>query len=204
MYLHCIYTTLSVLVSVNTRDLVSYCTLLSGWVSCLMLGQLDCCGLRIHLVIRAHVSLALGPNRPWCMCCYMRLPIAFWDNQQISLTDSTKTHLYLITFLFLGGETCQIRIEISNYTGNKISVGVTRPSHIGQSVPCDGWHSISGTRVQHMCTESGIRAQGLITRVTASWQLTDNTGICSNQLTHLLMRSMCSWLITSCAAASMQ
>ena len=33
---------------------------------------------------------------------------------------------------------CQIRNEISDYTGNKISVGVARPSHIlGQSVPCD-------------------------------------------------------------------
>ena len=97
---------------------------------------------------------------------------------------------------------CQIRIEISDYTGDKISVGVARPSRIlGQSVPCDGWHSIPGTRVQHMCTESRIRAQGLIIRVTASWQLTDNTGIRSTQLTPLLMRSMCSWLITPCAAA---
>ena len=100
---------------------------------------------------------------------------------------------------------CQIRTEISNYTGDKISVGVARPSHVlGQSVPCDRWHSILGTRVQHMCTESGIRAQGLITRVTASWQLTDNTGIRSTQLTLLLMRSMCSWLITPCAVASTQ
>ena len=94
-----------------------------------------------------------------------------------------------ISCRFLGHRLCQIRIEISDYTGDKISVGVARPSHIGQSVPCDGWHSISGTRVQHMCTESGIRAQGLITRVTASWQLMDNTGIHSTQLTHLLMRS---------------
>ena len=31
----------------------------------------------------------------------------------------------------------QIRIEISDYTGNKISVGVARPSLIGQSVPHD-------------------------------------------------------------------
>ena len=100
---------------------------------------------------------------------------------------------------------CQIGIERSDYLGDKISVGVARPSHIlGQSVPCDGWHSISGTRVQHVCTESGIRAQGLITRVTASWQLTDNTGIRSTQLTHLLMRSMCSWLIIPSAAASTQ
>ena len=34
---------------------------------------------------------------------------------------------------------CQIGVEISDYTGDKISVGVTRPSHaLGQSVPCDG------------------------------------------------------------------
>ena len=34
---------------------------------------------------------------------------------------------------------CQIGIEISNYTGDMISVGVARPSHVlGQSVPCDG------------------------------------------------------------------
>ena len=33
---------------------------------------------------------------------------------------------------------CQIGIEIPDYIGDKISVGVTRPSHIGQSVPCDG------------------------------------------------------------------
>ena len=32
---------------------------------------------------------------------------------------------------------CQIRIEIYDYTGDKISVGVARPSHIGQSVPHD-------------------------------------------------------------------
>ena len=33
---------------------------------------------------------------------------------------------------------CQIGVEISDYTGNKISVGVARPSHaLGQSVPCD-------------------------------------------------------------------
>ena len=33
---------------------------------------------------------------------------------------------------------CQIGIEITDYTGDKISVGVARPSHIlGQSVPCD-------------------------------------------------------------------
>ena len=141
-----------------------------------MLGQLLCCGLRIHLVIRVHVSLALCPNHPWCMCRYMQLPIAFRDNQQISLADSTK-----------------------------ISVGVARPPHIlGQSVPCDRWHNTPGTRVQHMCTELGIRAQGLITRATASWQLSDNTGIRSTQLTLLLMRSMYSWLITPCAAASTQ
>ena len=43
---------------------------------------------------------------------------------------------------------CQIGIEIPDYTGDKISVGVTGPSHIlGQLVPCDGWHSILGTRV---------------------------------------------------------
>ena len=34
---------------------------------------------------------------------------------------------------------CQIGIEITDYTGDKISVGVTGPSHVlGQSVPCDG------------------------------------------------------------------
>ena len=33
---------------------------------------------------------------------------------------------------------CQIGIEISDHTGDKISVGVTGSSHIGQSVPCDG------------------------------------------------------------------
>ena len=34
---------------------------------------------------------------------------------------------------------CQIGIEITDYTGDKISVGVARPSHVfGQSVPCDG------------------------------------------------------------------
>ena len=34
---------------------------------------------------------------------------------------------------------CQIGIEILDYTGDRISVGVARPSHIlGQSVPCDG------------------------------------------------------------------
>ena len=33
---------------------------------------------------------------------------------------------------------CQIGIEISDYTGDKISVGVAGPSHVlGQSVPCD-------------------------------------------------------------------
>ena len=36
------------------------------------------------------------------------------------------------------GPGCQIGIEISDYIGNKISVGVARPSHVGQSVPCDG------------------------------------------------------------------
>ena len=46
------------------------------------------CRLRIYLEIQAHVSLALCPNCPWCMCCYMWLPIAFRDNQQISLADS--------------------------------------------------------------------------------------------------------------------
>ena len=36
------------------------------WLSKLphMLGQLDCCGLQIHLAIQAHVSLALCPNSP--------------------------------------------------------------------------------------------------------------------------------------------
>ena len=34
---------------------------------------------------------------------------------------------------------CQIGIERSDYLGDKISVGVARPSHVlGQSVPCDG------------------------------------------------------------------
>ena len=155
-----------------------------------MLGQLLFCGLRIYLVIWAHVFLALCPNCPWCMCRYMRLPIAFWDNQQISLADST----------------CDI---VKSALRNPIKQAIRSQwesqdlSHVlGQSVPCDGWHSISGTRVQHMCTESGIRAQGLITRVTASWQLSDNTGIRSTQLTLLLMRSRCSWLITPCTAAS--
>ena len=36
------------------------------------------------------------------------------------------------------GPGCQIGIEISDYIGDKISVGVARPSHVGQSVPCDG------------------------------------------------------------------
>ena len=43
---------------------------------------------------------------------------------------------------------CQIGVEISDCTGDKISVGVARPSHVlGRSVPCEGWHSILGTRV---------------------------------------------------------
>ena len=34
---------------------------------------------------------------------------------------------------------CQIGSEISDYTGDKISVGVARPSHVlGQSVPHEG------------------------------------------------------------------
>ena len=39
---------------------------ITKWMSQLphMLGQLDCCGLWMHLTIRAHVSLALCPNRP--------------------------------------------------------------------------------------------------------------------------------------------
>ena len=196
-----------------------------------MYGSAVYCRLRIYLVIWAHVSLALCLYCPWCMWCYMRLPIAFWDNQQISLADWTKissllqrylqsvfTHWYWstitvtsdsrirpIVYTIRSAYLCQIGIEITDYTGDKISVGVARPSHaLGQSIPCDGWHSIPGTRVQHMCTKLGIRAQGLITRVIASRQLTDNTGIRSTQLTLLLMRSMCSWLITTCAAASTQ
>ena len=54
-----------------------------------MYGSAVYCGLQIYLVIWAHVSLALCPNCLWCMSCYMQLPIAFWDNQQISLADST-------------------------------------------------------------------------------------------------------------------
>ena len=39
---------------------------ITKWLSQLphMLGQLDCCRLRMHPAIRAHVSLALCPNRP--------------------------------------------------------------------------------------------------------------------------------------------
>ena len=47
-----------------------------------------------------------------------------WD--EVKRDATTKSTLF-----------CQIRIEISDYTGDKISVGVARPSHIGQSVPCD-------------------------------------------------------------------
>ena len=37
------------------------------------------------------------------------------------------------------GSSCQIGTERSDYLGDKISVGVARPSHVlGQSVPCDG------------------------------------------------------------------
>ena len=61
----------------------------SDLVSCLMYGSADYCRLQIYLVTQAHVSLALCPNRPLCIWCYMQLPIAFWDNQQISLADST-------------------------------------------------------------------------------------------------------------------
>ena len=45
----------------------------------------------------------------------------------------------MMMFLVLGGSLCQIGIEISDYKGDMISVGVARPSHVlGQSVPCDG------------------------------------------------------------------
>ena len=111
VYLHRIYTMLSVLVSVNTRDLVSCCALLSGWVSCLMLGQLLYCGLRIYHVIWAHASLALCPNCPWCMWCYMRLPIAFWDNQQISLADSTLP----LNWNRLIGTYLQVHVPVCNF-----------------------------------------------------------------------------------------
>ena len=136
-------------------------------------------------------------NLPWMNLLQKQ---SHWGNQA-----NCPPNIFNITFYPTLGASCQIGIEISDYTGDKISVGVARPSHVwGQSVPCDRWHSISGTRVQHVCTESGIRAQGLITRVTAPWQLSDNTGIRSTQLTLLLMRSMCSWLIMQCAAASTQ
>ena len=80
-----------------------------------------------------------------------------FDNSNMVKTWITRIHL-----LMKRGDS-QIGIEISNYTGNKISEGVARSSRIGQSVPCDRWHSISGTRVQTMCTKSGLRAQGSIT-----------------------------------------
>ena len=98
----------------------------SGWVSCLMLGQLLCCGLRIYLVIRAHVSLALCPNRPWRMWCYMRLPIAFWDNQQISLADSTECSIVgRIT-----GKCCDIDTVFS------IGPSINTPLRLKVDVPC--------------------------------------------------------------------
>ena len=92
-----------------------------------------------------------------------------WSNgKKVRIGDPRLTKVPQETMILIEWE-CQIGIEIPDYTGDKISVGVARPSHVlGQSVPCDGQSSVSGTRVQRMCTESGIRAQGLITRVTAS------------------------------------
>ena len=138
----------------------------------------------------------------WCKYLRSIGDLKFSRKSVYSLDYIVYSYVHTCVLLYVS---CQIGIEITDYTDDKISVGVARPSHVlGQSVPCDRWHSISGTRVQHRCTESEIRAQGLITRVTALQQLMDNIGIRSTQLTLLLMRSMCSWLITPCAAASTQ
>ena len=91
-----------------------------------MLGQLLCCGLQIYLVIWAHVSLALCPNCSWRMWCYMQLPIAFWDNQQISLADSTECSVVgRIT-----GKCCDIN------TVFRIGPSINTPLRLKANVPC--------------------------------------------------------------------
>ena len=60
-YLYC-----AICISKREYERLSKLLRITKWLSQLphMLGQLDCCGLRMHLAIRAHVSLALCPNRP--------------------------------------------------------------------------------------------------------------------------------------------
>ena len=99
---------------------------------------------------------------------------------------------------------CQIRIEITDFTGDKISVGSRKTfPHWAISTMWQMTQHLrnKGTIHVHRMRDKGT---GFDHRVIASWQLMDNTGIRSIQLMHLLMRSMCSWLITPCAAVSTQ
>ena len=52
--------------------------------------------------------------------------------------DHARQHIWIDQEAYINSTICQIGIEISDHTGDKISVGVTGSSHIGQSVPCDG------------------------------------------------------------------
>ena len=60
-YLYC-----TICISKCEYERLSKLLRITKWLSQLphMLGQLDCCGLRMHLAIQAHVSLALCPNHP--------------------------------------------------------------------------------------------------------------------------------------------
>ena len=57
----------------------------------------------------------------------------------IDFSDWCLVFLLLYVDELVRGCLCQTGIEITDYTGDKISVGVAGPSHVlGQSVPCDG------------------------------------------------------------------
>ena len=66
-----------------------------------------------------------------------KLNPALWPDY-VDVGDAAMFWTHLETKYGKARGACQIGIEISDCTGDKISVGVARPSHVsGQSVPCD-------------------------------------------------------------------
>ena len=62
----------------------------------------------------------------------IRVATMFWN------LPNQNFNTFIAQFTFTSRNENWEALFISNYTGDKISVGVTRLSHIGQSVPCDG------------------------------------------------------------------